>query len=108
MRNRHLRSGLIALVGAAVGVFLLLLSNGALFPAHAAADVPDEEYQVTCYKWVENGTAHVTCPEKVYAPNSWLNITVKNCSEWRPVYSGEFQRDSPCESYQKSRTNNPQ
>ena len=92
MKNRFLRSGLIAVAGAAVGVFLLLLSNGALLPAHAAADVPDEEYQVTCYKWVENGTAQVACPDKVYAPESVVNITVKECKN----YTAKIDEEPPC------------
>lgn len=50
---------------------------------------PEQERNVTCYKWVENGTAMVTCPDRVYAPNSWVNITVKPCSEY------EFASDEP-------------
>lgn len=44
---------------------------------------PDRESAVTCYKWVENGTARVQCPDTVYAPDSVINITVKECSEYQ-------------------------
>ena len=46
---------------------------------------PERETAVTCYKWVENGTAQVQCPEQLYAPHSVVNITVKECREWQPV-----------------------
>lgn len=39
-------------------------------------DVPDDEYNVTCYSWVENGSHNVQCPSLVYAPNQVVNITV--------------------------------
>jgi len=55
--------------------------------------VPDTETNVACYKWVENGTAHVQCPEKVYAPDSVVNITVKHCSE----YQYKIDEQKPCE-----------
>lgn len=53
---------------------------------------PDRETNVTCYKWVENGTAHVSCPSKVYAPESVVNITVKHCSE----YEYRIDEQPPC------------
>lgn len=54
---------------------------------------PDRETNVTCYKWVENGTAHVSCPSKVYAPESVVNITVKHCSD----YEYRIDEQPPCE-----------
>jgi hypothetical protein len=80
----------------------LLLSNGALFPAHAPADVPDEESQVTCYKWVENGTARVLCPDLVYSPDAVVNITVKPCSE----YEYKIDEERPCSRHVESGTLN--
>jgi len=87
---------------------VLLVAFGAT-GGYAAGSLPPDDFQqtpptteqtnVSCYKWVENGTAHVACDAtSVYAPDSWVNITVKNCSEWEPVHSGEFQRDPPCGS----------
>lgn len=58
-------------------------------------DRPEQEYNVTCYKWVENGTAQVICPDTVYAPNSVVNITVKECSEYR--YASD--EPHPCPHY---------
>lgn len=54
---------------------------------------PDRETNVTCYKWVENGTAQVSCPSKVYAPESVVNITVKHCSE----YEYRIDEQPPCD-----------
>jgi hypothetical protein len=54
---------------------------------------PDRETTVTCYKWVENGTARVICPDTVYAPDSVVNITVKHCDEY------EFVVDEPHPCY---------
>ena len=58
---------------------------------------PDAEVNVTCYTWSENGTAHANClPKKVWAPDAVVNVTVMDCAEWTPKYSGEFARDRPC------------
>ena len=48
--------------------------------ALSGIDVPNEEYNVTCYSWTENGSHNVYCPDRVYAPDSVINITVKNKS----------------------------
>ena len=55
-------------------------------------DYPEQEYNVTCYKWVENGTAQVTCPDLVYSPDAVVNITVKPCSE----YEYKIDEERPC------------
>lgn len=57
---------------------------------------PEREMDVTCWKWIENGTAQVSCPEKVYAPDSVVNISVKDCANWTPRYGGEFAGEKPC------------
>jgi hypothetical protein len=44
---------------------------------------PNKETAVTCYKWVENGSAEVICPDTVYAPDSVVNITVNHCDEYQ-------------------------
>jgi hypothetical protein len=49
--------------------------------------MPEEETNVTC--WVENDTARVICPDRIYAPNSVINISVKPCSEY------QFASDEP-------------
>jgi len=85
---------------------VVLLAVGATAGFAAGSLPPDDMQQtpptseqttVTCYKWAENGSAHVACDASLlYRPESWVNITVHDCSEWKPVYSGEFRRDSPC------------
>jgi hypothetical protein len=88
-----------------IGIALLTASwlwFSALEDVSRYEETPNEEFNVTCYKWVNNGTAQVSCPSKVYAPDAVVNISVKNCSEWTPTYSGEFQRDPPCAQSQNT------
>lgn len=60
---------------------------------------PDKETTVTCYKWVENRSARVICPDSVYAPDSVVNITVKHCYEY------EYAVDEPHPCYGGSEAN---
>jgi len=93
----------LKLTVALVGIPILLLAG--TIHVYTTVDVPgtepvpDTETNITCYKWTANGTAHVICPDKVYAPDSVVNITVKECSE----YQYKIDEPRPCEPYR----NNP-
>lgn len=63
-----------------------------------ASSMPDKEATVTCYKWADNGTAHVQCPDTVYAPNSVVDITVKECGEYQFV----VDEPHPCPHFRNS------
>lgn len=78
-----------------VGLVISVLVVGPPTPTDAVSpeEPPDEEIEVTCYKWVENGTAAVYCPNKVYAPDAVVNITVKECSE----YVVQIDEPPPCD-----------
>jgi len=69
----------------AIGAAIVFTGGGefGVKTVEPSSEIPDQETNVTCYKWVENGTARVLCPQWVYAPNSRVNITVKPCSEYR-------------------------
>ena len=62
-------------------------------PTDPFEEPPDEELTVTCYKWVDNGSAAVYCPNKVYSPDAVVNITVEHCSE----YEVQIDEVPPCE-----------
>lgn len=66
-----------------------------------STELPDQQYNVTCYKWVENGTAKVQCPDTVYAPNSVVNITVRECEEYRFM----VDEPHPCPHFRDDETN---
>lgn len=69
----------VALIGVITGAISII--QGPDIPE--STELPDQQTNIICYKWVENGTAKVHCPDTVYAPNSVVNITFKECGEYR-------------------------
>lgn len=57
---------------------------------------PSETANVTCYKWVENGSAQVACPSVVGAGDGLVYIDVKPCSE----YEYKIDESAPCDAEQ--------
>lgn len=66
---------------------------GMLAPQPVPAWEPAESANVTCYKWVENGTAQVSCPSAVGAGDGVVYINVKPCSE----YEYKIDESAPCD-----------
>lgn len=44
---------------------------------------PPDNVTLTCYKWVENGSARVQCPDTVGVGETTIRIDVKHCSDYR-------------------------
>ena len=84
----------MAVVVGGLVVLLIAVEVGIVPDVSPQPDTPpDEEMHVTCYKWADNGTAQVDCPDKVYAPDSVVNITVEHCDD----YEVQIDETPPCE-----------
>lgn len=84
---------LFVVVGVGFAAFFLGAYAGASAQPGPGAWEPAESVNVTCYKWVENGSAQVACPSAVGAGTGAVHIDVKPCSE----YEYKIDESAPCD-----------